>query len=239
MALPSWMKKENNKIIYDGDGEVIYYVPEKYFELSIAYIVGEYVECMGIFVYNTFTKDGKPGIIKPFKCPTMMKCKPSKIDKLSKFQVPGSRSEQLYRCLHFVKGDELMSETSIAQNNDNVDKFVNLFKGGNLPDYIPYNLIHEYMILNAQMNGFDYKVTNQIIGLLVSEIYRDANNLSRPFRYSGMKDMNAYTAVNISKVPKYTSVYTAITSENPDEAIASAIVNTGTGRSPLERIVMD
>jgi hypothetical protein len=48
-----------------------------------------------------------------------------------------------------------------------------------------------------------------------------------------------YKAIPITKVPKYTSPYTAITSENPDEAIAAAITTSGTGQSPLEKVIMN
>ena len=45
--------------------------------------------------------------------------------------------------------------------------------------------------------------------------------------------------MSIIKVPKYTSPYTAITSENADEAIAAAMTTTGKAESPLEKVMMD
>lgn len=239
MALPLYMRQEENTLYYKGSGEIIYYVPEKFYDLSLAYSIGEYVEALGIFCYSRFDGNGKSSGVKPFKLPTMMKCKPSKIEKVTSFQLMNSKTSQGYRLLHFKDGDELLTEIAIPQSVVNVEKFVGLLKGGNLPDYIPYNEIQDYMILNAKLNGFNYKVSNQLLGLMISELYRDANDLSKPFRYTDMKDQTAYKAVNITKVPKYTSVYTAITSENPDEAIAGALINTGTGESPLERVMMN
>jgi hypothetical protein len=43
----------------------------------------------------------------------------------------------------------------------------------------------------------------------------------------------------ITKVPKYTSPYTAITSENADEAVAAALTIKSNADSPLEKIVME
>ena len=77
-----------------------------------------------------------------------------------------------------------------------------------------------------------------IIGILISELYRDPKDLSKPFRLSGMKDMLDYKAISILKVPKYTSPYTAITSENADESIAAAMTTKGTSSSPLEKVMM-
>ena len=75
--------------------------------------------------------------------------------------------------------------------------------------------------------------------MMISELCRDPNNLSIPFRYSDMSNMSGYKSIAISRVPKYTSPYTAITSENPDEAIAGAMITTGTGKSPLEKVMMN
>ena len=237
--MPSYMKEDNNKLYFTGDGEIIYYVPEKYFNLKVAAIICEVVEVMGIFAYGLFGKSGKAEPIRHFKCPTMIQCKPSKIEKVNHFQLEGSNEENSYRLLHFQNGDELMCSTSVTKGIENVEKFMNLLIRGNLPDYIPYNELQDYMILNAQLNGFSYKVSNQILGMMISELCRDPNNLSIPFRYSNMSNMSAYKAIAISRVPKYTSPYTAITSENPDEAIAGAMITTGTGKSPLERVMMN
>ena len=48
-----------------------------------------------------------------------------------------------------------------------------------------------------------------------------------------------YKMIPITQVPKYISPYTAITSENPDEAIAGALTTTGSNRSPLEKVMMN
>ena len=53
------------------------------------------------------------------------------------------------------------------------------------------------------------------------KIYRSEKDLSKPFRIANTYDMLAYKAISIDKVPKYTSAFTAITSDNADEAIAA------------------
>lgn len=237
--MPSYIKELDEKVLFSGEGELIYYVPEKYFDLNIATIIGEYVEVMGVFSYCVFNAQGKAGQIKPFKCPTMIKCRPSAITKEPKYHLIGTKEAKPYRLLHFKDGDELLCSKHIPKDVANVEKFNNLLIRANLPESIPYNELYEYVLMNAQLNGFSYKVSNQIIGIVLSELCRDPKDLSRPFRYTKMDDMNAYKAISILKVPKYTSPYTAITSENPDEAIAAAITTTGTGKSPLEKVMMN
>ena len=70
------------------------------------------------------------------------------------------------------------------------------------------------------------------------EIYRNEKDLSKPFRIADTDDMLAYKAIHIEKVPKYTSAFTAVTSDNADEAIAAAMTSKTHKDSPLEKIVM-
>lgn len=234
----TYIKKDNEKVIYNDTGEIIYYIPARYFDTNIATQIGEYVDTLGIFLYAVFSSTGKKLKTSEFKVPTGFRCRPSYITKETNFQLEGTTEPLDYVLLHFSKGAELITNIHVQMGLDNIEKFFKLFIGGNLPDYIPYNEIQEYVLGNANLNKFSYKVSISEIGALISEIYRDPNNLSRPFRLSGMKDMKAYKAINIVKVPKYTSPYTGITSENADEAIAAAIINKNDIESPLEKVVM-
>ena len=110
---------------------------------------------------------------------------------------------------------------------------------GNLPPTIPYNKLYEYINYNAQLNGFSYNMTAQMLGIIVSELCRDKNDLTRPFRLTDMKDQLAYTMVSIKALPKFISPYVAITSENADESIANAIMNKTGVESPLEKVMMN
>ena len=85
--LPTYMKKVNDTLYYNGDGELIYYVPEKFFSTNNAITIGEYIEVMGIFNYDVFDKNGKARGLKLFKFPTMIKCKPTSISKESDIQL--------------------------------------------------------------------------------------------------------------------------------------------------------
>lgn len=232
-------KTVNDKVIFNTDGEAIYYVPEKFFSINVANIVGEYVEVIGVFSYGLYDKNGKQLALKPFNCPTMIRCRPSLITKEAKLHLQGTSEAIPYRLLHFKKDDELICSTQLPKDVDNVERFTSLLMRANLPETIPYDKMHEYILKNAELNGFNYKISPQIIGVLISELCRDPKDLSRPFRFSEMADMNAYKAISILQVPKYTSAYTAITSENADEAIAAAMTVKSNTSSPLEKIMME
>ena len=236
--MATFFKTVNDKVLFTGDGELIYYVPEKYFNMKAAEIIGERVNVMGIFTYALFDKSGKCVLTKPFNAPTMIECIPNSISKESNYHLKGTKEPTAYRLLHFKKDDELICSTKVPVSFDVLEKFIKIFNGGNLPDNIPYDKIQDYILKNADLCKFDYKVSSQVIGMVISEIYRSEKDLSKPFRLSGSNDMLAYKAIHISKVPRYTSPFTAVTADNADEAIASAISTPGTGSSPLEKIVM-
>lgn len=237
--MATFLKQDKEKVIFNGDGELIYYIPEKYFDIQAAVTIGELIESMGIFTYGLYDSKGKQLKLDRFKCPTVIQCRPSSVSKESSLHLIGTKEPRPYRLLHFKKGDELIHNVNVPKSIDNVDQFVNILTRANLPDNIPYNEIHEYVIKNAELNGFNYQVSPQIIGVIISELYRDPKDLSKPFRLSGMKDMLDYKAITILKIPKYTSPYTAITSENADEAIAAAMTTKGNANSPLEKVMMN
>ena len=104
-----------------------------------------------MFTYAVFDKSGKRVIFKPFNCPTMIECIPSSITKESNYLLEGTKEEKAYRLLHFKNGDELICTTQVPVDFSVLEKFVDIFKGGNLPEYIPYNQIQDYILKNADI----------------------------------------------------------------------------------------
>ena len=236
--MASFFKTVNDKVLFSGDGELIYYVPEKYFDVKAAETNGDKINVMGMFSYAVFDKSGKRIVFKQFNCPTMIECIPNSISKEANYLLEGTKEAKAYRLLHFKDGDELICSTKVPVDFSVLEKFVDIFKGGNLPENIPYDQIQDYILKNAELCNFNYQVSAQVMGMVISEIYRYDKDLSKPFRIADTDDMLAYKAISIDKVPKYTSAFTAVTSDNADEAIAAAITTKGKGDSPLEKIVM-
>lgn len=237
MALPTYMKKDGDKLIYTGDGEIIYYVPEKYFNTNNAEIEGEYVNVFGLFNYDVFDKSGKNRGLKIFMYLSMIKCKPTSMTKETALTLKGTSTEAAYRLLHFSKGSELICSTKTPQSVLNAERFMNLLFRANIPENLSYERLQFMLPENAAINGFKYGLTQQMFGLLMSEICRDPSDLSRPYRYTDMKQ--PYKAIPITQIPKFVSAYTSITSENADEAIANAIMNKSHKDSPLEKVIMN
>ena len=250
------------------DSEFVFFVPEVFFDSDkIAVIVGNQVSLLGICNYTIIDKNGKNNGLHPFTFPTIFTCEPYQIDKKKGLQLNKSLMEAFedddddesesyikeadpdlvddseesadYRLLRFRKGDKIIVSTHVPQNINNVEIFFNLFLlTAKIPTTIPYDKLHKYFLENAKLNNFNYGLNMQIFGILVSEIARCKNDISKPFRYSAMKNMHDYKPVSIKLTPKFVSPFVSITSENFDQSLMGAITTENHKSSPLERVLM-
>ena len=111
---------------------------------------------------------------------------------------------------------------------------------GKIPTTIPYDKLWELFEESARLNGFSFKVSVQLFGILISGICRDSKDISKPFKDTDMSNMNDYRPININMVPKFISPYSAIVSENWDDSLRAAILmkdKKDIPYSPLEKIV--
>lgn len=240
MAIPSWLKRDGESILYNGDGYFAFFVPENYFlgkNSAKAIIMGELVNIFGILDYQLFTSNNKPnGPVRCFKFPSVFLTKPSSIEKVKNIKLADWCDANDYRVFKYEKGAQIVVSTKVPQDLQNVEFFFSLFLGGNLPTTIPYEELYTYLTENIELAGESYNITNQLFGIIVSEMARDPNNLEKAFRNSNAKH---YKAINIKDIPKFISPYSAIVSENWDEAVVNAIENKSTKDIPMEKILMD
>lgn len=243
MEIPSFLRREGDALVFNQEGELVFYIPEEFFGNSrnpIAQIIGSYVSTIGVCDYVIISKNGTAGQIKPFRFPTIFLCKPSTIEKVKKVKLTPGSEEKDYRALHFKKDDEVISQVAVPQIIDNVELFFQLMViTGKIPTTIRYDIMHEYFTENMNLNGSSYGLNMQLFGILCSELCRDPKDISKPFCMTDMKDMNGYKPVSIKATPNYISPYVAITSENFDESLRSAILidDEDIQYSPLEKVV--
>lgn len=245
MKLPDFLSQKENSLIYNGDGEFLFYVPESYFgsvkQNPIAQIVGYYVSTIGILDWAIVDKNGKVGKAHPFKFPTIFLCKPYTIEKVKDLKLNGLKGKD-YRILHFKYGDEVISDIHVPQIIDNVETIFRMMviTGDKIPSTVPYDKLHEYFTESMELNGSSFKLNMQLFGIMISELCRDENNISKPFRYTNMNNMNSYKQVSIKAIPKFISPYVALTSENWDESLMSAILIDDEKKmkySPIEKVI--
>ena len=240
--IPSFLKLvDGTSLVFNiPDGEFCFYVPEVFFgNQDIARIDGYYVSLIGLINYTIFDKNGNNNGLHAFKYPTIFLCKPSSIEKIKNVKLEKNSDPSDYRVLHFKYGDEIVSSIHTPMIINNVETFFKMmFLTSKIPSSIPYDKLHEYLPENISLNGSSYKLNMQLFGMCISEICRDKNNRSIPFRLSKNQDMNDYKLVSIKEIPNYISPYASFTSENFDESLMNAIIMDTDKYSPLERILM-
>jgi len=236
---PSFISKKGDSVIYDDTGEMDIFVPEKYFDLRMAFSAGKYMNVFGLLNYCIIDKDGKKSGLKLLNIPTRFLTLPFKIDKLKSVKLLPTSKVQDYRIFRYKKGDMVIVETKVPEEIENVEDFINLFIiTGNIPNTISYDRLQEFFIDNIAANGNSYSISLQMFGIMLSELCRDPKNINRPFRLSGSNDMNNYNSISVKAVSKLINAYTALTSENFTDAAVHAMMNDKAVESPLERVMI-
>jgi len=245
MDLPNFLDKKDDKLIYNKkDSTFIFYVPKNYFSNSvkvpIAEQYGEYISMIGICLWGIMDSNGKVGKIRPFVFPSIFLCKPREQEIVKDLTLDGTEPSD-YVLLKFQYGDEVVSTTKVPQDVSNAEMFFKMFLiTSKIPTLIPYDKLWELFFESANLNGFKYGINAQLFCLLVASICRDKNDISKPFCSTDMKSMTDYRPIDIKMVPKFISPYTALTSENWDEAVRASILmkdKEDAPESPLEKVV--
>ena len=85
-----------------------------------------------------------------------------------------------------------------------------------------------------------YGLNMQMFGIMISELCRDKNDVSKPFRLSNATDYTSYRQISVVDIPKFISPYTSLTSQNWDESLMAAVEMSEEGNdrvTPLEKVV--
>lgn len=236
--IPGFLKlKDNTTLIFNSDGELRFYVPEKYFTNKCAEVFGNNIILLGAIQYGL--KIGNKETLNIFFYPSRITCTPSEIIK-EKNIVVGKADANDYRILVFKKGDVVIDSIYTVQELVNVeDLFRTMVLSGNIPNYIPYEDLHNYFLYPMDVNGGNYGISAQAFGIFISKLCRQKGNVEKEFRNSKnkLKNNTNYTSISIDTIPKYISPYTAIISENWDESVVAAIMNNNEVYVPLEKLL--
>lgn len=251
MEVPSFLKLDGDSLVFNLDNkELVFYVPEEFFndntKRPIAEIIGEDVSMIGLCNWAIVDSNGKASDPKPFSFPTMMLCSPYEIEKVKNFKLANAKESGDFRILHFKKGDRVIKQIRVPQLVDNAEMLFKLvFVTAKMPRTINYDDIWEMLFIeNAELNGFKYGLHSQVLGLPISKLCRDPSDLKTPYRLSNKtNDPTGYDIISIKYLPKFTSPYISLTSENFDDAVRSAILMSDTPEkdipySPLEKVIM-
>lgn len=236
--VPKFLKRDGDALLFNEEGQFVFYVPEIYFDRKDAQIKGEYINLLGILDYTIFNKNGSNIGLKRFNFPTVFLTKPSRTEKIKNIRLKSVTDPQDYRMLIYEKGDAVVVSVKVPQNIANVEDFYKIFLCGKLPTTIPYDKLQNYFIDSMELNGSSYGMCLQMFGFVVGEMCRDPKNPGKAFRLTNFKDQMAYKAISIKDLPKYISPNASIGSENWDMGVIGAVMNPSVTNSPMEKLIM-
>lgn len=238
--IPKFLRRDGDSLLFDQEGEFVFYVPEIYFDAGRkdAVINGEYVNLLGILDYAIFSPTGYSSGPKRFFFPTVFLTRPSRIEKQKNVKLKPGVDPQDYRLLIYNKDDPVVVSTKVPQDIANVESFYRIFLYGKLPVTIPYDKMQDYFTESIALNGSSYSITLQMFGFVIGEICRSKTNLNLPFRLTDFTDLTSYKPLGIRDVPKYISPNSSIGSENWDNAVVGAIMHPNDVGSPMEKLIM-
>lgn len=245
MALPSYIRVEDETVYFSGPGEFLLFVPDSYFTKKIAVIEGEFIELIGILNQSIINPQKQQTDItknlKPFYFPSRFITKPGRIEKVKGLQLTKNYKSD-FHVLHYTdnKTDQIIVSTKVPEDITNVEDFFRVFvNAGDIPTSIPYHDLWKPFIDSMTINGSSYGLPAADFGLLISELCRDPKNINKPFRLGKSldEDDTSYIPVSVKYIPKLVSPFTSLTSENFDEAMIGAIMNQNNTPTPLERVL--
>jgi hypothetical protein len=218
------------------------YLPSYYLESgeSMAAILGRRVECIGMFWFSV------GGKFYELQIPVKMSFEFSERESASTRLRPGM-PELDYDVFVLTNGDAFIHDVNHKESIDDIIFFIQkLVEGAKLPPTLSYEELMSVYLKALEVTKINNKLGVNLVSIefIMSELYRDRKNLSKPFRlsYNG-KSVGPYDykMLRIVKVPEQNSVFTGITGEDTNQQLISAVLRTREGKderpSPIEEII--
>jgi hypothetical protein len=218
------------------------YLPSYYLESgeAMASIIGRRVECIGMFWFSVSGKHYE------LQIPVRMSFEFSERESARK-RLQNGMPELDYDIFTLASGDAFIYDVNHKESVDDIVFFIQkLVEGAKLPPTLSYEEIMNVYLKALEVTKINTKLGVNSVSLefVMSELYRDKKNLSKPFRlsYNG-KSVGPYDykMLRIVKVPEQNSVFTGITGEDTDQQLISAVLRTREGKderpSPIEEII--
>lgn len=243
--LEQFLRDDGENIVFTGP-YMEAYIPEFYFEGKLGEDYGGSLQVFGLFNIRMFDAKGKPLKLETFNVPSMVTITPTEVEERKQIQLlEGDDGEiDLYRVAKFYK-DGIVMKNSIPHDAANVELFISILFRGKVPKTIPYSQVLRIWQKNLDLNGVKLGVTSTILEVIISEIYRNKKKPEETFSKLIGKDPTvseyAYRRANIREICARNSTFAALTFEDLDAMITSALNIKQYGKqessSPVEKIV--
>ena len=241
VMINKYMSNNGTELVFNGYYLEIY-IPELYFETKLAENQGGTIHTFGLLNATVFDNKMKSLHTEIINLPTMIYLYPSEIEtKTMSFN--NNPEPKKYKVAKFYKGDNVMP-SMIQQDGSNAELFLNLMCAGKI-DFVPYDQILNVWERNLELNGTRLNVPSAILGIIISEIYRNKNNPNEKFsKVAGTNPKISqydYRTANMREICSRNSTFAALTFEDMDSMITTSLnmknYNKKQVESPIEKII--
>jgi predicted RNA-binding protein with PUA domain len=235
---------DGKNIIFNGNYMEIY-IPKIYFENNkLAENSGSSIRVFGLLNARAFTDKNVPMKLETINIPTMITIYPNDIETKDLTLMDDGSEPESFCIAKFYKGNLIM-KNKIPQDAGNVELFLDILFRGKIPKTIPYSQVLKIWQKNLEINGVKLGVTSTILEIIISEIYRDAKKPEQTFAKVIGKNPSTsefdYKTANIREICARNSTFAALTFEDMDSMITSALninkYNKQETESPIEKII--
>lgn len=242
----NFLYEDGEKIKFNGDIMKIY-LPKSNFEKKISEYNGNFVNTMGIFLFevNTFENEekNKSGFIYTLKLPVVITFQYNDIDSI-KTKLKENLSEDSYQVFILKKDDIFMTNKKIEMGIDNCQKFIKMLHNGNIPSIIPYDEIIKLYLQTLLINDISLNNKSFIYEMIISEACRYSKNLKIPYRKVCNKPnvLNTdYVNKNIKDIPALSSTYASLAFEDINRSLVASVNRSRNNEkeieSPIEKTI--
>lgn len=230
-----YFRPEGSKVILETFKCEIY-VPDYYFDVKLAVQDGEIFDLFFIAKYRLFHKDTDDISKLPlydFKVPTMILTRPDEVrrDEMNLFGV-----KERFTIFVYYRGGEILYNSDIVRNATSAERYVNLLIDGKIR--IPYAKVNDTTNKMQKIHG-KLNVPQYTQQLLISNIYRDKNDLSRSARFvakPGDTDGSNIRGLNMRENSAFTSTLAGVGFEDVKSMLTVADNRDDSTDSSLSRI---
>lgn len=211
---------EQHNLLSVKDGQIIYkglymemFIPDDFMKKKLAEEIGTGYKLFGNFItYHYFSKDDTRETAKEasFEFPMTFHTYP---DDTTTEKLDIGFGLQKYNILHYHKNSILFKSQEIIMNSDNVEKLMSLLMEGKL-DNMDYDRIPSMVNLCKSYNGVRLKVPAIYEEVLVSEYYRNIDDITRPARFTAEMTGTRVKGLTLREKAAFTSTFSAITFED-------------------------
>lgn len=241
-----FLYEDGNVIKFKGEVMKIY-LPKTNFEKNISEFNGNFINTMGIFLFEVTTfqniEKNIRGKIYTLKLPVIITFQYNDIETIRtklKDEIP----EDLYNVFVLKNDDIFMTNKKIEMGIDNCSKFVNMLHGGNIPNIIPYDEIILLYLQTLSLNNMSFNNKSVMYEMIISELCRYKNDPKYPFRKVCNRDdikLTDYKNINIKDVAALSSTFASIAFEDINRSMIASVNRTRNNvqepESPIEKTI--